>query len=157
MAFYRNREFKKAIKDLYTSLDNHPFETYEADIYYHLGISYANLEMYDKSLPPLCKAIELSYNEPCYIHERAKSYLLTDQFKKASDDYTEVIVSLNHIESLQGNFDFIYVLCKPGPKYKMLFFSMIATDEFTCTILPTMVPWDKIWEYDFGRHIKITR
>ena len=91
MAFYRNREFKKAIKDLYTSLDNHPFETYEADIYYHLGISYANLEMYDKSLPPLCKAIELSYNEPCYIHERAKSYLLTDQFKKALDDYTEVI------------------------------------------------------------------
>ena len=43
LAFYRNKEFKKAIKDLYTSLDNEPFETYIADIYYHLGISYANL------------------------------------------------------------------------------------------------------------------
>ena len=28
LAFYRNKEFKKAVKDLDTSLDNHPFETY---------------------------------------------------------------------------------------------------------------------------------
>jgi tetratricopeptide (TPR) repeat protein len=57
LAYYKNKEFKKAIKDLYTSLDNHPFETYEADIYYHLGISYSNLEMFEKSLPSLTKAI----------------------------------------------------------------------------------------------------
>ena len=25
LAYYRNKEFKKAIKDLYTSLDNNPF------------------------------------------------------------------------------------------------------------------------------------
>ena len=47
--------------------------------------------MFEKSIPPLTKSIELSYNEACYIHERAKSYLLTDQFKKALDDYSEVI------------------------------------------------------------------
>jgi tetratricopeptide (TPR) repeat protein len=47
--------------------------------------------MHEKSLPSLTKAIELSYNEPSYIHERAKSYLLTDQFKKSLDDYNEVI------------------------------------------------------------------
>ena len=57
LAFYRNKQFKKAIKDLYTSLENHPFQTYEADIYYHLGISYSNLQMFQKSLPPLTKAI----------------------------------------------------------------------------------------------------
>lgn len=62
LAFFKNKEFKKAVKDLYESLDNKPFETYEADIYYHLGISYANLEMFEKSLPPLTKSIELSYN-----------------------------------------------------------------------------------------------
>jgi Tfp pilus assembly protein PilF len=39
----------------------------------------------------LSKSIELSYNEGSYIHERAKSYLLTDQYKKALDDYSEVI------------------------------------------------------------------
>lgn len=46
LAFYKNEEFKKSIKDLYASLENKPYETYEADIYYHLGISYANLEIY---------------------------------------------------------------------------------------------------------------
>jgi tetratricopeptide (TPR) repeat protein len=68
LAYYRNKEFKKAVKDLDTSLDNHPFETYEADIYYHLGISYSNREMFEKSIPYLTKAIELAYNEPSYIH-----------------------------------------------------------------------------------------
>lgn len=39
--------------------------------------------MFDKALGPLSQAIELSYNEPCYIHERAKCHLLTDQNVKA--------------------------------------------------------------------------
>lgn len=33
--------------------------SYEADIHYHLGISHANLEMFDKAISPLTKAIEL--------------------------------------------------------------------------------------------------
>lgn len=28
LAFYKNKEFKKSIKDLYASLDNNPYETY---------------------------------------------------------------------------------------------------------------------------------
>ena len=47
--------------------------------------------MFEKSIPYLTKAIELAFNEPSYIHERAKSYLLTDNFQKALDDYSEVI------------------------------------------------------------------
>ena len=43
--------------------------------------------MFEKSLGPLSQAIELSFNEPSYIHERAKSYLLTDQNEKALADY----------------------------------------------------------------------
>lgn len=41
-----NKEFTKAIKDLNESFKNNPFPSYLADIYYHLGISYANLEMF---------------------------------------------------------------------------------------------------------------
>ncbi len=29
-----------------SSLDNKPFSSYEPDIHYHLGISYANLELF---------------------------------------------------------------------------------------------------------------
>jgi tetratricopeptide (TPR) repeat protein len=56
-----------------------------------MGISYANLENYERAIEPLSKAIDLSPTEACYIHERAKCYLLTDKFDKALTDYTEVI------------------------------------------------------------------
>ena len=60
LAFYKNGEFKKCIKDLYKAFENKPFPTYEADIHYHLGISFANLEFYDKAIEPLTRSIELS-------------------------------------------------------------------------------------------------
>lgn len=47
--------------------------------------------MNEKAISPLSKAIELAYNQPPYIHERAKSYLLTDQYQKSLEDYTQVI------------------------------------------------------------------
>ena len=47
--------------------------------------------MFEKSIGPLSQAIELSFNEPCYIHERAKSYLLTDQNEKSLADYNNLV------------------------------------------------------------------
>ena len=64
------------MKDLYRSLENKPFSTYEPDIHYHLGISFANLELFEKAIEPLTRAIELSKIEPSYMHERAKCFLL---------------------------------------------------------------------------------
>ena len=40
---------------MFNSLQHGPFVAYQCDIYYHLGISFANLEMYDKSIEPLSK------------------------------------------------------------------------------------------------------
>lgn len=51
--------FKMCIRDLYKSFENKPFSTYEADIHYHLGISFANLEFFEKAIEPLSRAIEL--------------------------------------------------------------------------------------------------
>lgn len=73
------------------SFENNPFETYQADIYYHLGISYSNIELFNESIDPLSKAIDLCKNEACYIHERAKSYLQVDMPQKALQDYDRVI------------------------------------------------------------------
>lgn len=60
------------------------------DLHYHLGISFANLEKYDMSIPPLCEAIRLVPKSAHYIHERAKSYLLVGEFEKAVEDFTKV-------------------------------------------------------------------
>lgn len=62
---------------MYEALENRPFTSYEADIHYHIGISFANLELYHKAIEPLSKAIERSQKEGCYYHERAKCYILT--------------------------------------------------------------------------------
>ena len=43
LAYYQNQEYVKAIKDLNSAFENNPYPSYVADIYYHLGISYANL------------------------------------------------------------------------------------------------------------------
>jgi hypothetical protein len=51
--------YKKCIRDLYKSFENKPFATYEADIHYHLGIAFANLEFFDKAIEPLSRACEL--------------------------------------------------------------------------------------------------
>ena len=56
-----------------------------------MGIAFANLEFFDKAIEPLSRAIDLSKFEPCYIHERAKCYLLVGQNEKALKDYNEVI------------------------------------------------------------------
>lgn len=47
--------------------------------------------MYHKSIEPLSKAIQMAPNEPCYYHERAKSFLLTDQFENSVNDFNKVI------------------------------------------------------------------
>ncbi len=57
----------------------------ESDIHYHLGISFANLEQFEKAIHPLTKAIELE-QKPKYYHERAKCYLLIDKNTDALND-----------------------------------------------------------------------
>jgi len=49
------------------------------------------MEIFDRAIEPLSRAIALSKYEPCYIHERAKAYLLVGEFKKAVEDYSRVI------------------------------------------------------------------
>jgi len=34
---------------------NKPFLSYEADIYYHIGLAYCNVEKYEKSIYPFQK------------------------------------------------------------------------------------------------------
>ena len=48
--------------------------TYLSDCYYHIGLSYARVEKFEKAIFPLSKCIDLVPSEINYIHERAKAY-----------------------------------------------------------------------------------
>lgn len=56
------------------SLAYHPCETYQADVYYHLGLAYCRLQKFEKSIFPYTRCIEKIPSDVRFIHERAKAY-----------------------------------------------------------------------------------
>ncbi len=52
LAYYAFEKYKKCIKSLKMALQNKPFHSYEADIYYHIGLAYCNQEKFEKSIYP---------------------------------------------------------------------------------------------------------
>ena len=84
LSYYHLPNFKRCIKTLKKSIKCNPYISYEADIYYHIAIAYANLDKFERSLYPfkkvnfhselLTQCIEMIPSDLRYIHERAKSY-----------------------------------------------------------------------------------
>ena len=73
------------------ALKNHPYLTYEADIYYHLGLAYCREEKFEKSIFPFSRCIEKIPSDLRYIHERAKAFQMIDEHEKAVADFNIVI------------------------------------------------------------------
>lgn len=74
LSYYTDGQYKKCVKYLKMALINKPFISYEADIYYHIGLAYCNLEKFEKSIFPFSRCIEMIPSDIRYIHERAKAY-----------------------------------------------------------------------------------
>ena len=73
------------------ALRNKPFLTYEADIFYHLGLAYCRLEKDEKSIFPFSRCVERIPTEYNFIHERAKAYQMIEYHEKAIEDFNVVI------------------------------------------------------------------
>ena len=65
--------------------------TYEADIFYHLGLAYCRLQKFEKSIFPYTRCIEKIPSDLRYIHERAKAYQMIEEDQKAVEDFDVVI------------------------------------------------------------------
>lgn len=96
VALYLSKKFREALDDFSNSLDNNPFSGYEPDIYYHVGLCYANLEEFELSIDPYTRAIEFCKTEPVYFHERAKALMLIDRYSEAVEDFNVVIKMQPH-------------------------------------------------------------
>lgn len=73
ISYYADKQFKESIKMMKHSLMNGPEMSYEADIYYHIGLAYCQLERFEKSIFPFTKCIDLIPSDFKYFHERAKA------------------------------------------------------------------------------------
>jgi len=52
LAYFAFDKYKKCITTMKAALRNNPFLTYEADIWYFLGLAYCRLEKFEKSIYP---------------------------------------------------------------------------------------------------------
>lgn len=74
LTYYADQKYKKCTKTLKEALKNKPFKCDEADIYYHIGLAYARVEKFEKSIFPFSKCVERVPEDIKYVHERAKAY-----------------------------------------------------------------------------------
>lgn len=91
IAYFAFKKYKKCIATMKQALMAKPFMTYEADIFYHLGLSYCRLEKFEKSIFPYTRCIEKIPSDLRYIHERAKAYQMIEEHEKAVLDFDTVI------------------------------------------------------------------
>jgi tetratricopeptide (TPR) repeat protein len=57
VALYLSLDFKQALYNLLLALENNPYPSYQPDIYYHIGLAWANLEEFEKVIDPLSKVV----------------------------------------------------------------------------------------------------
>ena len=91
LSYYADENYKLCVRTLKAALINKPFISYEADIYYHIGLAYCNVEKFEKSIYPYSRCIEMIPSEIKYIHERAKAFQMIEDHEKAVDDFDMVI------------------------------------------------------------------
>mmetsp|Transcript_60465 Transcript_60465/g.141611 ORF Transcript_60465/g.141611 Transcript_60465/m.141611 type:complete len:681 (-) Transcript_60465:178-2220(-) len=89
---YAQRHYAESIADLKAALAQGPIPGHEAEVYYHLGVSYANLGKHQLAVPVYDQAIGLAKGDrPHYLHERAKSLQIIGEHQRALDDFSRVI------------------------------------------------------------------
>eukprot|EP00747_Dinoflagellata_sp_TGD_P210055 gnl/TRDRNA2_/TRDRNA2_83386_c0_seq1.p1 gnl/TRDRNA2_/TRDRNA2_83386_c0~~gnl/TRDRNA2_/TRDRNA2_83386_c0_seq1.p1 ORF type:complete len:684 (+),score=135.16 gnl/TRDRNA2_/TRDRNA2_83386_c0_seq1:63-2114(+) len=88
---YAQRRFNESIADLKLALQLDPFPGHLADMFYHLGVSYANLGKHNFAVPAFDQAVLRGPDKPHYLHERAKSLQVIGEHEKALHDFSRVI------------------------------------------------------------------
>merc|ERR1712113_790448 len=88
---YAQRCYAESIADLKAALQYEPAQEHLPDIFYHLGVAYANLGKHTLAVPAYDQSIALSPDRPHYLHERAKSLQVNGEHEKALHDFSRVI------------------------------------------------------------------
>ena len=74
LTYFADKKYKKCTQRMKEALKHRPFLTYEADIYYHLGLAYCRMEKFEKAIFPYSRCIDRIPSDLRYVHERAKAY-----------------------------------------------------------------------------------
>jgi tetratricopeptide (TPR) repeat protein len=87
LTYFACKLYRKCLKRLKLSLHGQTYPSYEPDIYYHIGLAYARLEKFEKSIFPFTRCIERIPTDVIYMHERAKAHQMIDMHDEAVKDF----------------------------------------------------------------------
>ena len=59
LTYYAFGKYRRCVKTLKRALQAGPYITYQADIYYHVGLAFCRLERYGDSIFPFSAAIKM--------------------------------------------------------------------------------------------------
>lgn len=88
---YAQQRYAETIADLRAALKYDLASSYEAESFYYLGVSYANLGKHTLAAPALDQAVARAPTRPHYLHERAKNYQSIGEHDNALKDFCRVI------------------------------------------------------------------
>lgn len=91
LTLYAQERYAEAVADLKAALQFDPEESCLADLYYHLGVSYANIDKHPLAVPAYDHAVSRRGDMPHYRHERAKSLQAIADHTSALRDFTRVL------------------------------------------------------------------
>jgi len=91
LARFAQGRHAEAIADLKAALQFSPCEERLSELYYHLGVSYANLGKHQLAVPAYDQAVERGPERPHYLHERAKSLQVLGEHERALRDFSRVV------------------------------------------------------------------
>lgn len=100
LTWYAQKRYPAAIEDLHAALQYDPDPAVLADLYFHLGVSYANIGKHGDAVSAFDQAVQRSAASqgaarsadcPHYNHERGKSLQVLGKHKKALLDLTRVL------------------------------------------------------------------
>ncbi|CAK4085207.1 unnamed protein product, partial [Aphanomyces euteiches] len=94
LASFHLRDFEDSINKLMQALKYNPPEETLSDLYYHLGLGFANLDEHMQAVEFFTYAIDQTTSRQCkikYVHERAKALQLEGYHEEAIVDFSLVL------------------------------------------------------------------
>lgn len=84
---FDSHQFDLALSGFSKAIEIHP----TFNLYYNRGLTYGNLQQYDKAIEDYVKALTFNAKDPSVYYYRGNSYLLLGEYKKAINDFNKAI------------------------------------------------------------------
>ena len=90
--YFQNKDYQRTLESMSASLETGELVlANQSEAYFIMGLSLASLEQFSDAKDNFSKAVELDFEKAVYHHERAKCYLMIDDYLSAIEGFNQTI------------------------------------------------------------------